>query len=146
MICLTNHKDGAGILVEYLSRTLDAQRTAELDRHMVDCAECRRLVGVWNQLDELEAPEVSPDFDARLYARIAQESSAPWWKKMWSGEGVWWKAGVPAAACAALMVALLIGPSKVVSPDSNKAVLTGGADIEQVEQVLEDLELLSPAS
>jgi len=38
---------------------------------------------VWERLDEFAAPEVSPGFDARLYACIvAEEARRPWWYRL----------------------------------------------------------------
>ena len=149
MTCLSQHKDGAEILVAYFERTLDSERAIELERHMGTCAECRGLAGVWTTLDEWKAPEVSEDFDARLYARISQESAAPWWsvaglKRMLTGES-WWKPVLPlAAGCAVLALALMIRTPEPV-PAGTKAKL-GSVNIEQVEQALEDLDLLAPSS
>jgi hypothetical protein len=106
--------------------------------------ECRGWLRAWNALDEYAAPEVSPDFDAKLYARIAQDKPAGWRRVLWpSGPLAWWKPAIPVAACAALLIALLVhAPGTRV--DSNKQAKVEPVNIEQVEQTLEDLELLAP--
>src|SRR5262249_22054427 len=71
VICLSKNKQGPDLLIGHLEGTLDAAQSAELQRHAQECAECRGLLGVWNQMGEFPAPEVSRDFDARLYAKIA---------------------------------------------------------------------------
>ncbi len=47
-----------------------------------ECAECRRLVEaqrtVFSALDQWAAPEVSADFDKKLYARIAADKPSFW--------------------------------------------------------------------
>jgi hypothetical protein len=147
MICLAKNKDGADILVEYFGRTLEAQRTAELESHAAECAECRGLLGAWNALDEWEAPEVSADFDAKLYARIAGESRVPWWKRALVLPGFSWKSAIPVAAgCGVLALALMIhdpdGGPPALAPDA-KAKLEM-VNMDQVEQVLDDLDLFAP--
>jgi anti-sigma factor RsiW len=146
MTCLKNNKEGADILIEYLAGTLDPARQAALERHAAECPECRGLLGVWTTLDEFKAPEVSPDFDARLYARIAAEKSAPWWRRLlWpAGPIAWWKPAIPVAACAALAVALIVRGPAGGPADGNKQAKVEPVSMEQVEQALEDLELLAP--
>jgi len=145
MICLTKNDDVAGVLVEYLSGTLDSDRKVELERHAAECADCREMLAVWNTLDEWKAPEVSPDFDAKLYARIAQESRAPWWKRAF---GDWWKPALPVAAgCAVLALALMIrDPDVGVTPEPQTKARIESVNIEQVEQALEDMDLLAPTA
>jgi hypothetical protein len=136
MICLSANKQGADVLIEYLGRTLDPVRTAELERHFEECADCRGLVRVWTALDEWPAPEVSADFDQRLYARIAAEERLPWWKK------ISWKPAIPLAACATLIAGFfLMRPPETT--EQLKAKIEP-VNIEQVEQALEDIDLLTP--
>src|SRR5712692_1870527 len=75
----------AEVLLDYCAGTLDAARAAEFARHVEACDGCRRVVEgqreVWGALDGWMPVEVSPDFDARLYARIAQEQAAPPWRR-----------------------------------------------------------------
>lgn len=149
MICLSKNEQGADVLVEYFSGTLDAVRREELDRHAQFCSECRELLAVWNRLDEFPAPEVSPDFDAKLYARIAAESQVSWWRR-WIPTEFSWKSAIPVgAACAALALALMIkmpDPAYVPVDSATKATVNDDSvNMDQVEQLLEDLDLLAPA-
>src|SRR6185503_18922728 len=133
MICLSKNEQGAELLAGYLAKTLDAPRMAVLDRHMRECADCRGLASVWERLDEFAAPEVSPGFDARLYARIAQEEARrPWWLRLL------WPPVAPLAAASVVAVVLFLHvPGK---PDAAKQ--SNGTDIEQVAQAVDDLDLL----
>jgi len=150
MECLHNHKQGAEILTEHLAGTLDREREAELERHTRDCPDCRRLLEVWDRLDEFPAPALSEDFDQRLYARIANETRMPWWRRVWLPTAtIWrplWRPVVPvAAACAVLVLALLV--RNPIAPDSVNQLRIeqgGSSEVEQVVQALDDLELLSP--
>jgi len=135
MICLNKNEQGAELLTGYLAKTLDAAGMAEVDRHIQDCAECRGLVSVWEKLDEFAAPEVTPGFDARLYARIAAEdANRPWWRRLL------WRPAVPLVAAGALVgLGLLMVPR---SPNAGKQANT--TDIEQVAQAVDDMDLLTP--
>jgi anti-sigma factor RsiW len=158
MICLSENKEGAGILVDYCSGALDPARAAELEGHMVNCEDCRRLVEaqreLWTTLDQWTPPEVSPDFDARLYARIAQEARLPWWKQMLkrvfspAAPRSLWKPALPlAAACAAMILVLLVRgpqPAGVTEPDGVKQAQNDTINMDTLEETLEDLDLLAP--
>ena len=135
MICLTKNEQGAELLTGYLAKTLDAAGMAEVDRHIQECADCRGLVSVWEKLDEFAAPEVTADFDARLYARIAADDARqPWWRRLL------WRPAVPLVAAGALVgLGLLMVPRT-----PNVATQPNQMDIEQVAQAVDDLDLLTP--
>src|SRR5690349_2935384 len=119
MECIKKMKDGADVLVDYCSGTLNGPRAAEIVKHIADCGDCRQLVEaqreLWRTLDQWAPPEVSQTFDARLYARIEQEESAPVWKK-WARRilqpavpvAVWKPAVSLAAVSAMLAVGLMV--------------------------------------
>jgi len=138
MMCPTKDTQNAKILLEYCAGTLDPDRALEFEKHSAECAECGRQVAsqraLWQTLDQWTPAEISPDFDARLYARIAREDAAPLWKK-WL---VWgWKPALVTAAGAAILIGLFM---RQPQPPSR----TYTVDIEQVEHVLEDLDRLTP--
>lgn len=139
MICPTKDKQSAEILLEYCAGTLDPDRALEFEKHAAECAECGRQVAsqraLWQTLDQWTPAEIAPDFDARLYARIAREEAAPFWKK-WVVWG-WKPALVTALACAAIMIGLF-------AHQPRPAPRTDTVDIEQVEHALEDLDMLTP--
>lgn len=160
MICLGKNSQGAELLIDYCAGTLDPVRASELAGHIGECADCRRLVeaqqSVWKKLDEWIPAEISPDFDARLYARIAREDAAPVWRQWWrrithpADPRSKWKPLVPlAAAAAALSLALMIvGPdvdtATPAAEEALKAKIEQRIDVDQVEQALDDLDLLIP--
>ncbi len=103
----------------------------------VECPTCRDLASVWERLDEFEAPEVTPGFDARLYARIAADEArrATWWRR-W----IWRPAPLVAAAAAVAAVVLFLHvPRQPDAPTQASKV-----EIEQVAQAVDDLDLLVP--
>ena len=137
MNCLSKHDNGAELLTGHLANTLDATRRSELDRHFEECAACRGLVTAWERLDEFKAPEITPGFDARLYARIAAEDARrPWWRRLL------WRPIAPLAAAAAALVALVLFLHVPRTPDAPKQA--SNPEIEQMEQALYDLDLLTP--
>ncbi|MEP6961346.1 MAG: zf-HC2 domain-containing protein [Acidobacteriota bacterium] len=130
MTCLRDHKNGADLLIGYLENTLPVPQRAELDLHASTCAECRALLAVQSTLDDYEVPEVSANFDARLYAKIAQQEAKPRW---WNVRVL---APMTAAAAAVLAVGLYINqPAPQVDPSP---------EVLQLEQALQDMELLMP--
>jgi hypothetical protein len=101
----------------------------------VECADCRGFAAVWERLDEFAAPEVTPGFDARLYARIAaEEARRPWWYRLL------WPPIAPVAAAAVAALVLYLHP--VRTPDASKQA--NKSEIEQVAQAVDDLNLLTP--
>ncbi len=162
MTCLTNKQNADGtaeMLMDYGAGTLAAETTAALDAHAVGCSACQRLLNtqkqVWQSLDSYTAPQVSADFDRRLYARMALDTKEPAWRRIfastfsWHCFSQWFTMPVfaGAAACAALAIGFFVlVPEKEigVSPDQNKKAYVEKVDIDQVEQALEDLDLLAP--
>ena len=156
MICLAQD---AEMMLDYCSDCLTAERRIELDRHVQDCIDCQQLIvaqqRAWRALDVFAAPEVSPDFDHRLYARIAQDNRRPAWRR-WLSEAsasfAWKPAAAGLVACAALVVGMLVWvPSSRTGkgidgapPVQNMQSRTDKIDMDQVDQTLEDLDLLAP--
>ena len=169
MDCIKNNKQGVEILTGYCAGILDPAAAAAIDTHIEQCAQCREMVEaqrtVWEMLDAWTPLEVSPNFDARLYARIAAERASPGWRQ-WLGRVFrpatpyrLWKPAVSLVAAGAV-VALALAVLPRVMPDktpfarttesaykSTMAQAVAGSeeiDLEQVQQALDDMELLTP--
>jgi anti-sigma factor RsiW len=154
MNCPTKRNEDAEILLDYCARRLSPLETAEFEVHLKQCADCSRLVNaqqeVWGALEAWTPGPVSVNFDARLYARIAEEQAAPTWqlwlRRMFQPAIPYplWKSAVPLiAACALLAVGLTVRmpeATHVVEPQ----LRADKVDIEQVEQALEDFDILTP--
>jgi anti-sigma factor RsiW len=162
MICIKDHPQGAEILTDYCANKLDPVRASQLASHLQQCAECRELVeaqkAVWEMLEVWKPIEVSTDFDAKLYARIAQERIEPTWKRWFlrifqpAEPGAFWKPLATVAAFGAVLSLALVvrapfaanhvagapAPQAQVQPHSDKI------DVEQVEQALDDMDMLTP--
>jgi anti-sigma factor RsiW len=154
MNCPTKRNEDAEILLDYCARRLSPLQTAEFEVHLKQCSDCSRLVNaqqeVWGALEAWTPGPVSVNFDARLYARIAEEQAAPTWqlwlRRMFQPAIPYplWKSAVPLiAACALLAVGLTVRmpeATHVVEPQ----LRADKVDIEQVEQALEDFDILTP--
>lgn len=155
MNCPTKRNEGAEILLDYCAQTLSPIETTEFENHLKECTECSRLVAaqkeVWTSLESWTPAELSSDFDARLYARIAQEQAEPSWKR-WLGRifhpplpYAWWKSAIPlTAACAVLAIALCVRIPDAATRPAPTQVRADKVDILQVEQTLADLDILAP--
>jgi anti-sigma factor RsiW len=108
MRCPSEDRENAELLLAHASRRLDAERAAVLEQHMARCPACREYAAaqfaVWDVLDSWGAPEVSSDFDRRLYRRIEQEVS--WWDLVIRPfRGLFVERLVPVAAAACMLIA-----------------------------------------
>lgn len=147
MTCLRENLKGADLLIGYLEGTLSPEERAALDQHASACSECRGLLAVQAMLDEApeDIPEVSADFDARLYARIQQDQQnqqKQWWRRFL------WRPAVPLAAATAILALTLFVrmPAPQQLADEPKQASVDRVEIEQLEEALEDLELLMPVN
>jgi hypothetical protein len=101
------------------------------------------MLGVHRTLDAYTAPEVSSNFDARLYARIAADRARPW--GFLSPLHVSsWKLVIPVTAVAAMFASgVFVFRDQVPMPDEGTKSAEA-VEIRQLEQALDDLELLMP--
>jgi anti-sigma-K factor RskA len=142
--CPLEKGNAAELIVAYGAGTLSAETKAAFERHLPACANCRELATaqreVWAALDTWTPAAISPDFDEKVYQRIASEGQGTWWQRVWRANWSWRPAMPAAAACAALIAAFLLrSPANVSAPQSqNQPKL----QIEQVEHALDDIEML----
>ena len=138
MTCLRNNEHGADLLIGFLEGTLPEVERVQLAEHAASCRECGELLAVPATLDAYEAPEVSSNFDAALYARI--HAAKPRWH--FSG----WKMAIPAAMAAALAVGVWIQRPEPVQLDEGQKQAAIDPDVRQLEEALQELELMLPVS
>jgi len=133
-------------LLEYSAGRLDRERTAIIERHMEACPACARFVEeqrvVWDALGQWESPELSADFNRRLYQKIDQAQPSSWLAKFLHP---FWRPMVPVAATCLLIVAgvVLHTPTAVVNPAHSRVE---SVEPEQVERTLDDLQMLRELS
>jgi len=156
----TVHRRDPEILIEYCAGSLEGERAAQFEKHLSECGECASLAAqqrqVWHTLDQWTPPQVSENFDERLFARIAQEQQLPLWSRWWNRiarpagpVAIWKPAAAMLAACAMLAVGLeMRAPHASVPVVPNPVVSATDAtpqiDMDQVSAALDELELLAP--
>lgn len=143
MECPLASGKGAELTVGYVARTLDPETEVAYRRHASGCAGCREAIAaqqaVWSALDAWPEVPISPNFDERLYRRIAKEDGwATLLRLRWS-----WRPAIPVtAACIALVCALM---SNYRTPKPSLPLnVSPSLPIEQVEHALDDMDLLKP--
>ena len=128
MRCQLEFDRSEELIVGYGARTLDPGAAAAFERHIVSCAGCRAAAAlqkaVWAALDESQYLRVSPDFDRRVFERIAAAERRGQWL---------WQVLVPVAASIALAAVLLLRQPPPTQP---------AVQMEQVEHALDDMDLL----
>ena len=146
MQCPKQNGNAAELMIAYVAEALEPVTQIALERHMAECADCRELAAqqkaVWDALESWKPVLISPDFDQKLYARIAREEQRGWWHRVTGGNWSWaFRPAMPvAAACVALIAAFLIrGP---LSDYDSTPQVQPQVSIEQVERALDDVELL----
>ena len=141
MQCPMKTSEGNETLIAYGARTMPPEAESQFVRHMSGCESCLKVAeqqrSLWSALDQWQPLPISPDFDQRLYARIAQEQPRGFFSWNWS-----WRPAMPvAAACTAVIAAFLIrGP--ILDRQPVPTVHHGNVDIEQVERALDDIDML----
>jgi hypothetical protein len=143
---LTTH-DHADLL-EY---SAGAVTGGAIEAHVESCGECRRFVqeqrAVWAALEAWDAPAVSPDFDQKLFRRIANDRS--WWDRLTRPlRPLVVHRGLAAAAVACLLITagLMLertsGPAAPAKPDAAIVEIQP----EQLEKALDAMDVLSEFS
>jgi anti-sigma factor RsiW len=127
-------------ILGYVDGRLKESERLELEKHLAECAPCclrvNEFTAVSGLLDELPMIEPSPEFDTRVYARVAAEPQL---------KGSWWawlhvSPRIAFAASMLLLMALWLGyrasrPIDPSIPDNDQAMM-------QDLPVLEDHDVL----
>jgi putative zinc finger protein len=135
---------GDELIIGYGARTLTPGQQIELERHLEVCQRCRELAeaqrAVWSALDAWPTTVVSPNFDERLFRRIAMEPQSAW-RRWLAGHRSFGPAIPVGVACAALIAAFLLkNPALRTEPQSEPGTKL---QIEQVEHALDDMDMLT---
>lgn len=149
MQCPRENGSGVESIVAYTAGLLEASEQIEFERHMAVCEGCRRMAveqkAVWDALDVWKPAPISPDFNQKLYQRIAEDAKTPWWRRAFHLDWSWaLRPALPvAAACAAIVVAFVVEPAAkhhAITPVQQKI------SIDQVERALDDMDMLKQMS
>ena len=143
--CPIQDGSAAELMVAYGARALDPNTELAFERHMAKCSNCRELAAaqreLWHALDYWTPIPVSPDFDEKLFRRIAEEEQRAWWQRLWAANWSWRPAMPVAAACAVLAVFFLLKNTSPAAAPVSPA--QPNIQIEQVEHALDDIDLLT---
>jgi hypothetical protein len=142
--CALGNENAAELVLAYGAQTIDADKLAAFEQHMLSCANCRELAAaqrsVWSALDAWEPQTISSDFDAKVYQRILSEEGRPWWRRLARANWPLRPAMPVVAACGVLMaVFMLRSPEPVLAPPASSHPQVR---IEQVEHALDDIDML----
>lgn len=154
MNCPLGNREYAERLVAYSSGKLDAAKTAMVEEHIRECAECREFVrgqqAVWAALDAWAPEPVSADFDRRLYQRI--DAQVSWWDRLmqpFRQLAPHKSLSLAAAACLMLAIGVALNQSATTpppQPSPHATVNVADRDALQPDQVvkaLDEMEVLS---
>jgi anti-sigma factor RsiW len=152
MKCPSEDRENAELLLAHASRKLDAERAAVLEEHLSRCPACREYAAaqfaVWEALDAWNAPEVSADFDRRLYRRIEQEVS--WWDLMIRPLRPFLAfrlAPLAAAACLLIIAgALLQHPTGMPVRSAPESALVEPLPADQAASALQEMQIMQEFS
>jgi len=147
MECPSKSAESSELLIAYVEGSLDRIAERAFERHLDTCQRCREMAAsqreLWAALDSWAPVQISPDFDQRLYRRLAEDRiPQPWWQRLLSADWTWRPAMPLAAACIALIAGFMLrepGPG----PVQTVVIQPHGPQIEQVESALQDLEMLN---
>ena len=149
MNCPLETRENAALLVSHAARERAPDTAVWLDRHIAECAACRRFIerqqAVWEALDSWQPEPISPDFNRRLYARIEKtERQVSWWHRLTGPLGPMpARHAMPIAATAVVLLAagVLMDRSRVPAAGScgevrrltHRSALTHEAVVEIVQ-------------
>ncbi|MGA2114883.1 MAG: hypothetical protein ABSH56_09055 [Bryobacteraceae bacterium] len=149
MNCPLETRENAALLVSHAARERAPDTAVWLDRHIAECAACRRFIerqqAVWEALDSWQPEPISPDFNRRLYARIEKtERQVSWWHRLTGPLGPMpARHAMPIAATAVVLLAagVLMDRSRVPAAGPEQAQVEM-LQPEQVEHALDDMETI----
>ena len=140
-------------LLDYAAGRLSGQLRQPLQFHLQECPRCRQLVSeqeqLWNALECWQPKPISPDFKARVLARLHESATASSWQRYWQN----WKAlllkpAMATAVAAGLLLGILyLNVRKAPPPQPPQEVAVKSLsreiiDVEQLDQLLRDMEML----
>ena len=152
MKCPVQSGGNAEILLDYCAHSLDAQRAALLEQHMVECADCQAFhdaqSALWTTLDAWRTHPEPLDFDRKIFAQINAETQQSRWRQ-WRNviETAHLQPAMPVVgACLAVVAGLLFQTTRPAAapaePPIHAEFRVEPSEVEQAESTLEDLEML----
>ena len=156
MECPMKDRRNTNLLLDYCAERLDRQAASELAGHIASCTACDEWVRaqgrLWEALDVFEAEPVSPDFDRKLFDRIAeQERRTKWWSSLWPGRPAFGRPVAASALSLAVVSLLMLAAFLIERPRPSIAPVPGAARVEtldpdRLEKALDDADMLRELS
>jgi len=151
MRCPSENRQNAELLLAHASQKLDAERAAVLEQHIANCPSCREYAAaqfaVWEALESWGAPEVSADFDRRLYQRIEREVS--WWELLIRPfRPVFVSRFVPVAAAVCMLIAagVLLQHPEGTPPAMPQSAQVEALPPDQAANALQEMQMMQEFS
>jgi anti-sigma factor RsiW len=138
------HTQSLDLLLDYSAGRLDASARATLEQHMESCGACSAFrieqTAVWEALDLWSPAPITIDFNRRLWKRIDESATRPWYRALADSLRLSdWKPVIPLTAAAAVIIAgFLLDHARLAKPGAGFTV----NEANQVEQALDDIQLL----
>jgi anti-sigma factor RsiW len=155
MECPMKDRRNTNLLLDYCAERLAGEAASDLARHIASCPACdewvRRQNQLWEALDVFEGEPVSPDFDRKLFDRIAEEDRRKrWWSIFRPGRPAFGRP-VGAALSLALASLLVLAAILIERPRPAAAPAPGAAKVEaidadRIEKALDDVDMLRELS
>ena len=151
MNCILNTQEQEELLLGYTAASLDTETARTYTRHLSSCEHCRDLVSLQKVVDQSlsdwQMPELSRDFDRKLFAKIRLEKTPP--KSLWqqwnpaqflTSFGGWKPMLI--VALATITFAVVLTRTQSGNKLVQQAETIQANEIEQVELALDDIEAL----
>ena len=148
MECPIEARGKKDLLLDYCAHALDAREAAEFETHLASCAACKAWpqahMRTWTLLDDWQPAPVSPDFDRKLYQRIAAEQARlSWWRALWRSLAARpLKPALSLALAGLIVLAGLLFVRPAPPPPVHKAQTQEALDADRIEKALDDVDML----
>jgi predicted anti-sigma-YlaC factor YlaD len=148
MECPIEARGKKDLLLDYCAHALDAKAAAEVEMHLASCPACKawtdEYARTWTLLDDWKAAPVSPEFDRRLYQRIAaEEARTSWWVAFWRSFAARpLKPAISVALVGLVVLAGLLLVRPAPAPPVHKGQTQEAVDAERIEKALDDVDML----
>lgn len=141
--CPMESATSSDLALDYCAHRLNPEKTKWFERHLEDCASCRKLVDaqrqVWEALDDWDPAEVSTSFDRCIKAKI-EAARGKRWLRIAFGTG-WLGRAIPVASAATVALTIFLARTPNV-PSTNVQRFAEPVEVEQAERALEDLDMI----
>ncbi|MDX2266740.1 MAG: anti-sigma factor [Bryobacter sp.] len=135
------------LLVRYVANQLSGEERVGFEAHLAECSACQEELAAQFELhmalERWEAPAVSPQFDAKLWAQIrAEKAQAPAWRAWLTEVFGGWRGAAFAVPAFAMLLVLIFWPSQMPNSAPKSEAPIDAAELQEIERSLDDYEAL----